>query len=434
MPDPDVASAGEAVPHDTATRLVSGEPDVELRTLLVETLERNPALSSAEAEVAIAARRIERVGGLPDLTASLTAFLETPETRVGPQVFTAAVGQSIPWGSKRSLTSQAQALTVETLEAAIEAKRLKLVTEVRELYHELGFVMRHRTISEALRTHLLRHEEVARARYTTGQGAGQGVLKLQAEITGVDRRLLDLGRREAALEARLNGLRDRPADTRIRISAAEVEMASVPGQERLLQRALVNRPELRGLASRSARAEAEIGLAQARSKPDFRVGLVYTMVDERQDMPGKMQPPVDNGKDIFGIQGGISIPLWRRQRTAGVEEAVAAQSSVEVDRASLITEIDAQLADLTVRLDLTWKEIRLLEDLLVVQTEEALESAQAAYVAGTLSALELFDAEHMLFEAETAVARAAADYQIALARLEGTVGEPIERVPQEEAS
>ncbi len=55
-------------------------------------------------------------------------------------------------------------------------------------------------------------------------------------------------------------------------------------------------------------------------------------------------------------------------------------------------------------------------------------------MAGTLTALELFDAEHMLFEAETAVARATADYQIALARLEGTVGVSIERVPQEEAS
>ena len=61
-----------------------------------------------------------------------------------------------------------------------------------------------------------------------------------------------------------------------------------------------------------------------------------------------------------------------------------------------------------------------------MQAEEALDSARAGYVAGTLNALDLLDAEHVLFDARSAVARAAADYAIYLARLEGVVAAPLE--------
>jgi outer membrane protein TolC len=71
---------------------------------------------------------------------------------------------------------------------------------------------------------------------------------------------------------------------------------------------------------------------------------------------------------------------------------------------------------------LGWRQLRLVEDLLIVQAEEALQSAQAGYIAGTLNALDLLDAEHVLFEAHTAVARAKTDYLVGIAKLEGELG------------
>ena len=88
--------------------------------------------------------------------------------------------------------------------------------------------------------------------------------------------------------------------------------------------------------------------------------------------------------------------------------------------------LTADLDELTDRIPLGWQQLRLLDDVLIVQAEEALDSARAGYVAGALNALDLLDAEHVLFGARTAVARAAADYAIYLARLEGVVAEPLE--------
>lgn len=417
-----------------AAALAGSVADPGLRSLLEETLERHPGLRAGEAETRAAAWRAQRAGGLPDMTAMVTAFLETPETRVGPQQLMASVGQTLPWAGKRALAEQFEGHAVDAQAATVEARRLGLVTDVRRLYNELAFVGRFREITEAFRNHLLRHEEIARSRYTTGRGSGQGVLKMQAEITRVDRRLLELEDRRISLVARLNELRDSASGEdpgQARLGAVSRITVDVPV---LLERALARRPEMRAADSRIARSETQADLAQRRFKPDFRVGITYTMVDDRSDRPGRLQPPPDNGQDIFGVQGGVSIPLWRKQRFAGLEEALELRNAAASRRGELIAQIRSRLGDLAEEIALTWKEIRLLEDLLLVQAEEALESAQAAYVAGTMNALELFDAEHVLFEAETAVARARTDYLIALAELEGVVGEPVVSAPEEEMS
>ena len=78
------------------------------------------------------------------------------------------------------------------------------------------------------------------------------------------------------------------------------------------------------------------------------------------------------------------------------------------------------------RIPLGWRQLRLLEDVLIVQAEESMKSARAGYITGTLNALDLLHAHHVVFEARTSAARAAADYAIYLARLEGVVAGPLE--------
>jgi outer membrane protein TolC len=299
---------------------------------------------------------------------------------------------------------------------------LTLVTEARRLHYELSFLSRYQEITGEFRTHLLQHEEISRARYSTGVGLGQGVVKLQAEITRVEKELLDIETRRVALAAQLNAMRDRaasaPLPQRLLPKAAEVRL----DLHALLETARRFRPELAAADARISRAEALIGLAEKGYRPDFKVGLAYTVVDSRDDAPGRLQPPEGNGDDILGIQGGITLPIWRKKLASGVEEAVELETAAQEARRDTVTVIEAAIGDLTQRVPLSWRQLRLVEDLLIVQAEEALDSAQAGYIAGTLNALDLLDAEHVLFEAHTAVARAKTDYLIGIATLEGALG------------
>jgi len=257
-------------------------------------------------------------------------------------------------------------------------------------------------------------------------GLGQGVLKLQAEITRVEQRLLEIDTRRVALEAQLNALRDAPSTT----SLPRVELPEAQEQpldhDALLGRALELRPELSAAQAGISRAETLVELAEKGYRPDFSVGLTYTLVDPRDDAAGRAMPPDGNGDDVFGLQAGITLPVRLQKLAAAVAEAAELGTSAAEARRHLVAIIRASLGDLTQQVPLSWRQLRLVEDLLTVQAEEALESAQAAYVAGTLNALDLLDAEHVLFEAETAVARAQTDYLIGLARLEGAVGEPLQ--------
>lgn len=419
-------TSGDTDLKGPAVRLARSLDDPSLRSIALETLERNPGLAGAAARARAAALKAPQVRALPDPMLGLTAFLAPPETRVGPQRLMATVSQRLPWLGKLALGERAAVLEATALAADLEAKGVELVTETRRIWYELAFLESNREITEEFRRHLAKHEEIARTRYATGVGLGQGVIKLQAEITRLDSRLLEIRDRRAGLTARLAALRDRPrAELPERPRLPRLDSLLLDRQ-RLEERALELRPELAAATARIARAETLEELAEKRFKPDFTLGLTYTAVGRRRDEPGRLQPPPGNGDDVLGIQGGVSLPVRRGSLRAGLEEARELRQAADESRRAARARIAAELDELTDRIPLGWRQLRLLEDVLIVQAQEALDSARAAYVAGRLNALDLLDAEHVLFGARTAVARAAADFAIYLARLEGVLAEPLE--------
>jgi cobalt-zinc-cadmium efflux system outer membrane protein len=174
-----------------------------------------------------------------------------------------------------------------------------------------------------------------------------------------------------------------------------------------------------------AEAEARIELASKKFKPDFTVGVTYGAVSSRPEM-GRLVLPPDNGKDIFGINLSVNLPLQRKRRHAGLEEAAEARRVAAARQREVVTMIDRELGELVERLRLTGEQVRLFDRVLRVQAEQALRAAEAGYASGRLGSLELLDAERVLLEVRTGAERARADYAVALARLEGAVGVPLD--------
>ena len=98
---------------------------------------------------------------------------------------------------------------------------------------------------------------------------------------------------------------------------------------------------------------------------------------------------------------------------------------------ALKAEIGAEVDDLVDRIPLIEDRLRLLREVLAVQAEQSLSSAEAAYSAGTVGALDLLDAERVMFQVRVAEARAETDLAVALAELEGAVGMSLSRVREE---
>lgn len=422
QPDRPSAAPGPA----PADRVADGIRDSALRALASEALERSPGLRAGFARARAAAQEAPQVASLPDPTAEATAFLLPPETRVGPQRLMLGFSQALPWLAKLDLKEAAALQEAVALEREVQADRLRLVTEVRRLYYELLFLDRSREIVTTLLEDLDQHEEVAQARYATGVGSTQAVLKLQAEMTSAQQELLDLDAREVALRARLNALRDRPAATPVTRGALPEVIREVGLKpEQLLDQARSVRPELQAADARLTRADLVERLARMARRPDFKVGVTYTLVTSRDDDPARVLAPPGDGNDVFGLRGGVTLPIRKRSRSAAIQEALEMRSHAVDEKRHTELAIETEVGDLAERLPLAWRRLRLLEDLLIVQADEALESAEAGYIAGALNTLDLVDAEEVLFEALTAVDKARVDYLIGLAELEGAVGRPL---------
>jgi cobalt-zinc-cadmium efflux system outer membrane protein len=423
-PDSEAGAAGPGS-ASPASILQNALPEGPGRNLLTEVLERNPELASLEAAARAAAERAPQVSALPDPLLAVTGYIWPVETRVGPMQVMASISQRLPWFGKLKLREQAALDEALAASARLEAGRLRLLTEARRLHDELAFLSAFEKIVRDDRATLVHYEEVSRTRYATGVGLEQAIIKIQAEITKDDARLLDVATRRAALLASINALRSRPQETPFEAAPLSEARQVRLDAEGLRAAALAGRPEVAAADAEIARSGALVELAQKEYSPDLTLGLSYTSVGKRTDAPGMLAPPPDNGQDALALSGAINLPVWRRRLRAAHEEALEARSRSEDMKRATIVSIEQALGDLTSRIPLTWQRWRLFEDVLLVQADQSLRSAEAGYSTGALTALDLLDAERVLFEVRIQATRTLADYAIALAQLEGTVGRPL---------
>jgi len=423
------AGSSEAPPPSVA--IVASVEDSNLRLLLAEVLARNPEVAALAADARAAAQRAPQVKAKPDPVASIGVFVLTPETRVGPQYGGLGLSQKFPWFGKLPLRERAAVAAAAAAETRVETQRLKMVTEARRFAYELAFLAAEEREVQADRAALEHYEELARARYASGVGIGQGVIKIQAEITRDDTRLLEIETRRAALAARINILRDRADGSPV--PAFDLPVISEPALDSavLREQALAHRPELFEADALIIRAERLAELAEKSHSPDVTAGINYTFVGKRRDQAGIDFPPENNSRDVLGLYAAVNLPVRRKKLDAGVEEAVQRKIAAEERRRAVVAGIEGALDDLTSRLDLTWGRIRLFEDALIRQAAESLRSAESAYAAGTYNALDLLDAERVLLGVRVATERARTDFAVATAELEGVVGAPLASLHKE---
>ena len=397
----------------------------ELLVLVEEVLARAPKLEHANRHIAVLEARVRGSRVWPDPVASATLFALPPETRVGPQRFKAQITQTIPLPGKLALQERTAELAIEPARAQVRVVEADLVTETRRLFYELAFLERHRELLTSERRVLERYEGASQARYGSGNGTQQEIVRIQAQITRLDTQLLTLRERRAALLAALNALRDRAPDTPVvglaLPSKAKLSWAPSSLEERIAE-ALGRRPEFDVLQAQLELLSKTLELETRRRRADLTVGLAYTLVEPREDRQGRLMEPEGNGDDILAVTG--SIPLqFRKARFEAREDGVRARMRVvESEQRVLESQIRATLGDLHARLPLLAEHWTLLESVLRPQAAESLRSAETAYGTGQINAVDLLDAEVVLFEVNIQIARTQADLALALVQLDRASG------------
>ena len=417
-----MSATGMAQAANNPATSFASNGDQTLAALIADALARNPGIQEAQFHHIAAEQQVRRATALPDPRLAFTHHAQPPETRVGPQINGITVNQTLPWFGKRVIRGNVAAGQAAALRAGIKTQQAGVVHAIKRGYYELAYLDRAIGIASE-EAELLRHyETLARARYSQGIGLQQAVVKLQAEITRVMNHQHEFRRQRVDVEAKLNALRDRPVQTVI----SEVKLNTRPtlnvDYERLLALGRERRPELQAGRARVESAKDAIGLARRAYWPDLVVGATWGDVANRRDRVGRTAPPAENGKDVFSVSVGVSIPIGRSTLRAGVDAASARFAAAQQAYREAATRVDQAIRTTAFDIEALDQQIALVEHALLPQAEQALSTTEDAYSTGTVGVLDLLDSEEVLLDVRLGLARLDADYFRALADMERAVG------------
>jgi cobalt-zinc-cadmium efflux system outer membrane protein len=392
---------------------------VVLEDLLEEALSVNPRVMAAENEWRAAMETIPQAKAMPDPMLSYGHFFSSIETRLGPQRNKLSLSQRLPFFGKLSLKEKIAGQQAFVLEEQFQQARLEVILQVKEAYYSLYWIDEAVAIAENEKDVLRRLAQAARKKYAAGTAAQQDALKAQLEISKLTDRLLILGQGRRSAISQLNSLLNRPSDT----DMGPVRQAALPAltsdPDSLLARAQEARPELRRADRVIQKNNLHVELAKKNYWPDLNV-----MVDYFDIGSGSTTHPED-GRNAWMASVGINIPLWRgKLRAAEAEASIRLKASQDL-RQDLHNNTSARIRELFTEVKMYEEQTQLYEYSLIPQAEQALRSAEIAYIAGQTDFLSILDGERMLIQLKTAFAKLTADRGKSLARLERVVGNEI---------
>lgn len=370
--------------------------------------------------------RIVQERTLPDPRFNYAYYIQSVETRVGPQQQLFSLSQMFPWFGKLRLRGKAAMELADAAQEQYESIKLQLFYNVKNVFYQYYYLGRSIAVTEENLNLLGQFEKVARSKYEAGTALYADVIKAQIEIDKLDDRLRALIDMQGPTIAKLNALLNRPFDASLpwpkSIPVIHLEL----DDKRLAAYLEELNPELKRLDYLAEKEKTGIALAEKEYYPDITLGLDYIDTGKAKPMlnccTGQMTPVPGSGKPAILFRVSCNIPIWQNKYSAGVREAKARyQAALEerVDRENLL---DADMKQALFNYRDASRKIALYKEALIPKAEQGLKVTQSAYEAGKADFLTLIDAQRILLEFDLIYEKAVSDHAEALAMLEMLIG------------
>jgi cobalt-zinc-cadmium efflux system outer membrane protein len=397
------------------------KPAEDLSRLIETALANNPELKVSAARWQVFYNRIALARSFED--PMLTLGIQNGIVRV-PFNFSKdpmtqkviGISQQLPFWGKRALKGEVAAREADSHKWVLEERKLELKRMVKETWYQLYFVEKSLDIVDKNIRVLDDFNTLAETKYSVGQGVQQDVFKAQVERSKLLELRITLDQQHKSLQAKLNALLYRPADTTIgRIPEAVIIPLSLTS-EQLRSIAAENRPSLKSYRALIEKGSAGLNLAKKEFYPDFNVSLAYMQRD-----PAMGQ----DGLDMYSLGLTFNLPVQRARRQAAVAESNSEIRMATEELNSLKNSINSSISDLLAQLERRKKLAELYKTAIISQAEQSLESATIGYRVNKVDFLTLLDSRVTLFNYEREYYDSIADYQIKMAQLEALVGKEL---------
>lgn len=326
------------------------------------------------------------------------------------------VEQQFPWFGKRPLRGKIAEKEAEVMGAEYDAIVREVIMMMKESYFDLYAAQRSLAITRSEEDVLRRIEKIAITQYSTGKVTQQDVLKAQAEISMLKKRLYELEQQEITLKAKLNQLLNRRADSPLGLAVTAPQQKFEVLARDLFELAEKMRPEIKQARAQIERNRVERDLMKKEFWPDYKLGLEYRQFARAEDAV------------MFAI--GVDLPLWLPKYRAGLREA---EKMIESSRAALETaerRTSFDVQDAYFKLTTARRIVDLYKTALIPQAEARLSASEAGYRTGKVDFLDLLESERFLLNIRVMSAFAEGNLGMELARLERAVGTDLPPAPK----
>jgi outer membrane protein, heavy metal efflux system len=396
--------------------------DAKLDDYIKAGLKDNPGLKAAFYEWKSSFAKISRDFSLPDPQFTYTDYIESVETRVGPQNKSYSINQKFPFPDKLWIRKNKAFKASEEAFYDFNKRRLDLINRIIDAYYEYAYLSKAVLLMKENIKLLKNFESVAQAKYKSGLVQNQDLLKVQVELGKLENELLSLEDLRLPLIARLNALLYLPKDNilpwpdeTLEDVVMEHKYEEING---LYDELTKNNPELLSLTENIEKNKDTLKLAKRDYFPDFTVGV--TTIDTGDALSPNT---VDSGKDPLMVMFSVNVPIWFNRLNAGVREAKASLKASESLLENKQNELLSRLALVHYKLRDALRQSYLYKDALLPKAAQTLNATQSGYEGGKVDFLSLIDAQRVLLDFQLAYYRQNTGFYQRLAELKSLLGE-----------
>jgi cobalt-zinc-cadmium efflux system outer membrane protein len=380
---------------------------LDLETALRQVAAANPTLAAREAMTEAARRRVGPAGAWPSPMVEL-GVVNVPTTgRFDEDPMTMkmiGLSQRVPlFGGNRLARGAARAeVSSESAAADLTAFEIWGMTwrayadayytgELGRLAAAHGTVMEHMVLS-------------ARARYESGNGRLEDILRAQAEQARTLADLASFRGEERGARARLDALRGVMAGASADSLAAPPDVAIPSTPDVWLATVVPSHPRLREQQAKVDTYRLSARAARRMTWPDLELRGSYGW---RQTLAGSAHGGPLEQDNMFSATAGFMLPIFagsrERSEAAGMDAMARAS---EAERTAAELDLRAQVAAIHATATAARRMVGLLADTVVTTLRRAADASWVSYRAGTSDLWRVFESTHALYSEEIALLRA----------------------------
>jgi cobalt-zinc-cadmium efflux system outer membrane protein len=341
-----------------------------LTELLQEAEQNNPQIQAARQGWKAAQQTPTQVSTLPD-----PQFLFQQVNVGSPRPFAGytnsnfayvglGVSQDFPYPGKLRLKGEIAKRDADVSQQQYESIRRSVLAGVKEAYFQLAYLSKTLGILESDGVLLQQVEEAADARYRSGTGNQQDLLRAQLEQTKLLREItvhhLEVAKLQAELKELLNRSQSSPD-----IEPADLTETPLPySYEALLAAAKAQNPQIAGAEKMVERQKLQVEVAHKDFYPDFNLQYMWQRTDPTQF------------RAYYMLTFGVRVPLYRSRK----QRPELAQAEAELSRSR--SEAEAQSQEVASQLRSAFDTAQRTADLLRIYKEGLIPQARAGFQAG----------------------------------------------------